>query len=1165
MKRKVQFAYFVGCSLLVVLACLTYGFVAAGGGQGPALEKKAGDAFRFNINNINMPINSRGVMAAVTIDGSAGGRFEGFTFLFSGGFFMSGKNPNGRVWANAVASASLVEDYLPGRSHSQSTDNPQIYVVDGASDPFSADWQDWKDAVALGASFYDGNRDGAYNPIDLNGNGRWDRNEDRPDLLGDMTAWTVYTDSKPASQRRYTDQTPRGIDIQQSVFGFRSAGLLGNMLFIRYRIVNSGKVEARFDSVYFGVWADSDLGDHLDDLVGCDTLLNAGFTWNDGPDTQYGSNPPCYLIDFFQGPVAYIPGVTFVDANGNGRFDIGETPLDTAYNIKGQVFGVDTIPGAKNLGISSFVNYVQSDPVRGDPSIAAEARGYNTGRLKNGARLDPCTDTYGSVFGMPCANVNPTYWYSGDPTTPPGYGWIYTTPGDVRQMQNVGPFELKAGEPIDIVVAYIVGRGSDARNSVATAKNISTFAQFIYDRNFETAPPPPPVKPIVRTTEKSIELIWDTHEQMSYRSLSSAYDVRFQGFEVTMYNTKDPSPTAGGLENAKIIARYDKADNVDNILIETASGERRLLYQKGIQLDSLTYATQGVGRIRLVITKDPFTGGDLIKGRPYFVSITGYALNQAALVRLRPSSPDYYLTSASFIQNTANVPVVIGGGIVPGIDFNSPFRIDEIAQQSAGITEGKVYVDEVNRSLVTGHEYKISFFRNSLASKYETFWKVQDATLNTVKADSQRVYADSLDYAVKLIDGLRIRPVKVEPSLLTPTYSTATQWYRRIDTTFGLGYAGDDLPSVTPLPAFFGSARSGRTKVENMRRIEIRFGATQKAYRYVNGFAAFGTQPPNQIYTYAAGMALRVADTSGGRPIPPNFKKGYVDVPFQVWIKDPKRGEERQVICAFMENRAARVPDGVWDPTANLDSSEATGSKEWIIVFDTPYSPDTSLVYTGGDFNGVVRYANIRNGWKKPVQWGSIMSSTDSARADDPLLGALYVVALERRIVGADTLKWSNGEVLTIPITYPFASSDVFTYKSSENGGKLSGVARKAAFDRVNVFPNPLFAFNPAGTYYNPDGTGNVRPTDDPYVTFSNLPEVVSVRVYSLSGVLLRTLTTSDKSRGATSPFLEWDLRNEAGLRVASGMYIAIVSSPGIGEKVLKFAIIMPQKQIQNY
>jgi flagellar hook assembly protein FlgD len=92
----------------------------------------------------------------------------------------------------------------------------------------------------------------------------------------------------------------------------------------------------------------------------------------------------------------------------------------------------------------------------------------------------------------------------------------------------------------------------------------------------------------------------------------------------------------------------------------------------------------------------------------------------------------------------------------------------------------------------------------------------------------------------------------------------------------------------------------------------------------------------------------------------------------------------------------------------------------------------------------------------------------------------------------------------------------------------------------------------------------NTNTPDEPFVTFINLPEEVTVKIYSLSGTLLRTLTTNDKST-STSPFLRWDLKNESGLRMASGMYLAIVSSGSYEDKILKFALIMPQKQIQRF
>ena len=153
---------------------------------------------------------------------------------------------------------------------------------------------------------------------------------------------------------------------------------------------------------------------------------------------------------------------------------------------------------------------------------------------------------------------------------------------------------------------------------------------------------------------------------------------------------------------------------------------------------------------------------------------------------------------------------------------------------------------------------------------------------------------------------------------------------------------------------------------------------------------------------------------------------------------------------------------------------------------------------------------------------------------------------------------YQDGDVLNIELTeYPYTPLDRFEFTTPAGGGFTEDDAR-ALFEKVNVFPNPLFAFNPQ-TSVNP-----TAPADDPFVTFSNLPEEVTVKIFTVSGTLIRTLGTADKS-SPTSPFLRWDLQNEDGLRVASGMYLAIVDSPKYGQKILKFAVIMPQKQLQRY
>ncbi|MCC6255867.1 MAG: exo-alpha-sialidase, partial [Ignavibacteriaceae bacterium] len=447
-------------------------------------------SYLLDVNNFELPLNNKGILAAVQINGQQGGLFEESTILYSGGFFLSGLN-NGTVWTNAVASASLVEDYLPGPVGSEPSDiYNKLYIIKNSDPPFGAAWQVYSQAVNLGADYYDGNNDGLYNPIDLNGNNTWDINEDRPDFLGDVTAWCTFNDAVPGTWRRYSDQQPMGIEIQQTVFawGENVSDPIDNMIFIRYRILNTGTVSNKFDSVFFSAWSDPDLGDPSDDLVGSDVFLNSGYVYNNGPDGSYGSNPPALAIPILQGPAVYIPGETFLDMNSNGVYDNGiDVPLDSAYINNGPVIGTQVLPGAKNQDISSFIHYMGGDPILNDPNNAVEARTYLLGLTRLGIPVDPCNWSYGQVLGgVNCATIDPRFLYSGNPVS--SVGWINSVPADHRMFVNTGPFTLELDKPIDIIVCYLIGRGSSALNSVTVMKSITEEAIQIYNSNFTDIP-----------------------------------------------------------------------------------------------------------------------------------------------------------------------------------------------------------------------------------------------------------------------------------------------------------------------------------------------------------------------------------------------------------------------------------------------------------------------------------------------------------------------------------------------------------------------------------------------------------------------------------------------------------------------------------------------------
>ena len=70
------------------------------------------------------------------------------------------------------------------------------------------------------------------------------------------------------------------------------------------------------------------------------------------------------------------------------------------------------------------------------------------------------------------------------------------------------------------------------------------------------------------------------------------------------------------------------------------------------------------------------------------------------------------------------------------------------------------------------------------------------------------------------------------------------------------------------------------------------------------------------------------------------------------------------------------------------------------------------------------------------------------------------------------------------------------------------------------------------------------------------LPEVCTIKIYTLNGDLINTInkdnTTSDQ---------QWNLRTFEDVPVASGMYIALIDAPGIGQKIIKLAIFTSQER----
>ncbi|MEI8137459.1 MAG: hypothetical protein WCH21_09075, partial [Bacteroidota bacterium] len=106
----------------------------------------------------------------------------------------------------------------------------------------------------------------------------------------------------------------------------------------------------------------------------------------------------------------------------------------------------------------------------------------------------------------------------------------------------------------------------------------------------------------------------------------------------------------------------------------------------------------------------------------------------------------------------------------------------------------------------------------------------------------------------------------------------------------------------------------------------------------------------------------------------------------------------------------------------------------------------------------------------------------------------------------------------------------------------------KNALDLIRVVPNP---------YYGSSAYESNR--IDNRVRITNLPNACTIKIFTMNGTLVRTIkrdvtdqediyigtsgTGSDIKQAKRSPYTDWDLKNQSGITVASGLYIFYIDA----------------------
>ena len=497
------------------------------------------------------------------------------------------------------------------------------------------------------APFRDVNGDGVYNAAsgdypDYNLDGAYNCQESDI-LFGDQTLWWVYND-KGESHTASGSVEPIGLEIQAQAFAFSTNDEINNMTFYNYKLIN--RSHNALNEAYFGVHCDPDLGDYLDDYVGCDVARGLGYCYNgdedDGTAAGYGANPPAIGIDFFRGPIA-----------------------DEGDEIDNDLDGIIDEPGEQII-MSKFMYFNNDGTVTGNPDLAQDFYNYLQGKW-----LDNTPMTYGTDGRNPSSPLC-DYMFPGD--TDPAFAEPWTeqiagnVPADRRFVQSAGPFTLAPGAVNTITTGVVWARANSggAWESVELMRVADDKAQKLFDICFEVLDGPDAPDLTIQELDKEIIItltnaanVSNNHQdsnedyfEQDLINISGYYDAEetlpyrdgyvFEGYQI--FQLKDETVTAADVYNidkARMVFQCDvenyRDENGEPTSEVTESPIANLTnYNFSLDLGAdvpvdmtLEAANEGIVH-SFVVDQDLFADGDrtLINNKTYYFTAIAYGYNE---------------------------------------------------------------------------------------------------------------------------------------------------------------------------------------------------------------------------------------------------------------------------------------------------------------------------------------------------------------------------------------------------------------------------------------------------------------------------------------------------------------------------------------------------------
>ncbi len=614
--------------------------------------------------------------------------------VYNGGLMITGINDN-KTKALLLFPSKRFEGTVPGKYNLDPGDpRIRIYSLSSIDRQGSEPYKDWSDAVELGAPYQDVDNNEVYDP-DI----------DKPEVFGDIQKWMIYYNAEDPG-----NYVPVPLEVQQTCWMYLY-GPLTNILFYKYKVTN--KSDSPIDSTLISMVVDPDIGDYVDDLIGSDTLLHLGFSYNDGPDDYLKDKPPsigCIVTD----------------------------PL------LGKLFSVNM-----------YFLTCHLNPLC-DPAYEYLMRNLQHGTTDLGYRIDPLITGSGGD-----EQTNPVYIFSGDPIS--GTGWLDTIYHNKVFITTINAKTIDSGESFEFYGAIVYGQGNSPLNSVSVMKENAAKALQAIRGGFKRVDPPPAAKLEAIPGDKSVDLMIDLSNCYDYEEedvLGNHY--LFEGF--ALYQLAHADAEAGNPEQSRLIARYD-LNNLYRIIFGPGDNGEQQLYWSG--KNNLSRHIGNAPVVRHQINHDAFSGEPLNNFSKYHFAVKSFSINHATLQEYdltRTIHDDWFLPRPFDFQYSEATSITV----VPGSDVKNEYTGFR-ARHTRGAGQGSLNILPLRPADIPLENYTVSFFDNA------RYWRIEKDGMILRDSLTVRSFREDTLNTFPIIDGMQFRIVDV-PDSIAQIDKSGTVW-----------------------------------------------------------------------------------------------------------------------------------------------------------------------------------------------------------------------------------------------------------------------------------------------------------------------------------------------------------------------------------------------------